>query len=219
MKPILVLVHGWAVDKAIFDRLELELSDYEIIKYDLGFFGRPEHPEIPSDRPVIAIGYSLGFLWLLHEQPFKWDGLISIGSFTRFTRMRGFMGGVLTMVLEGMKVRLGLDPKGLLKDVYQQCGFDRDVPEGYDARQLHQGLNWLKNWDMREVFHQSNVPVLALAASDDPVVPESLTKASFEGKCDLVWSPDGGGHGLPVTRSQWCADQIRQFAQSFSKKS
>ncbi len=218
-KPLLVFVHGWAVDQSIFNLLEESLPDFDILKYDLGFYGDAQHPDIPKDRTVIAVGYSLGLLWLLHEKPFQWDGLVSICGFTRFTRTDGFMGGMMTMVLEGMKMRLSIDPKGLLGETYDVCGFDRPFPENYDTRQLHQGLNWLKNWDCRDIFEEHKEKTIALAAVPDPVVSESLTKASFEGKCPTYWSPDGGGHGLPVTRPKWCAEKICEFAEKIADSS
>ncbi len=55
------------------------------------------------------------------------------------------------------------------------------------------------------------VPLLALAAKDDAIVPPALTAACFTDRATrLEWLPSGG-HAFPLTHAQYCARSIRAF--------
>ena len=217
-KTTVVFVHGWAVGPFVFKELASYLSEANIIYFDLGFYGPTSLPEVVADGPVIAVGYSLGFPWLLHHRPFHWDALVSISSFARFTRADDFKMGMSPRLLHAMKTRLHNDPKGLMQDIYQVCGITHPPTGQLEIARLEQGLDWLEHWDERAVLQAQTCPILALAAHDDLVVPDILTTEAFAPfpHIPLHWSPDGGGHGLPITRAAWCAREILGFISSLA---
>ena len=83
-----VLVHGWGFNPVIWRDVIRNIGNAEVALIDLGFIaGGPKAVDIwPSD--AIAVGHSLGLLWLLHQAgqegtpPLR--GLISIQGFDRF---------------------------------------------------------------------------------------------------------------------------------------
>jgi malonyl-CoA O-methyltransferase len=56
---------------------------------------------------------------------------------------------------------------------------------------------------------QPATPLLALAGTEDGVVPQDLTRSALPGDC-IEWLP-GGGHLLPLQAADWCAARIAAF--------
>lgn len=212
----LALVHGWGSDDEVWEPLRALLPDMEIETFDLGFFGRPRRPELASHERVVAVGHSLGFLWLLHERPCGWRALISIGGFSRFTRAPDFPEGVEDRILSRMMARLQEEPARVVEEFRERCGCPgHEVPARLDTKRLGEGLGWLSEWDERDALAAERCPVLALFARDDGVVPPALSERVFASRpSTLVGRSDRGGHALPVSRPEWCAERIRKFLEA-----
>jgi pimeloyl-[acyl-carrier protein] methyl ester esterase len=215
MTPHLVFVHGWGFDAGAWREIRAELSDFDCDSVDLGFYGRPCPSRAVGAAPRVAIGHSLGFLWLLRERPFAWRGLVSISGMPRFTKSADYAPGVPPRILDAMMGRLAGDPAGSLADFFETCGCA--VPrslEAADGARLAQGLRWLKDWDARPALDAEQSPVLALFAEDDAVVPRAMSEAAFSGRPNTrLERRADGGHALPVTQAQWCARKIREFVE------
>lgn len=199
----LVFVHGWAFDAGFWDPLLAELDGLPSAAIDLGFRGRG--PRIPRlEEPLVAIGHSLGFLWLLHERPFVWTKLIAINGFPRFVEGGGFAPAVPSSTVEGMIAGMDRDPSGVVRDFLALCG-GGEPPDDLNPPRLRDGLHWLLRWDGRAAMDGEKVQ--ALAGRNDPIVPEAMTAGGFAGH-PIHWH--GGGHLLPITHPRWCADRIRE---------
>ncbi|MBT4770625.1 MAG: alpha/beta fold hydrolase [Rhodospirillaceae bacterium] len=212
--PCLVLVHGWGFDASFWSPLCTALKGVETRIADLGFFGAPRVIDPPRDRPVIAIGHSLGLLWLLKNRPFAWQGLVSISGMPRFLRSDSFPHGVAPRFLDRMKSRFSKDPLLTLNEFRSRCGWpdDEKAPMNMDTLRLAEGLEWLSDWDVRQSLENETAPVLALAGDDDAIVPWALSQSVF-GQRDLseLHCAKGGSHVLPYAQPQWCADRIDDF--------
>jgi pimeloyl-[acyl-carrier protein] methyl ester esterase len=216
--PCLALVHGWGSDAEVWKPLLKELSGLDAVTFDLGFFGRPRLPSLARRADVIAVGHSLGFLWLLHERPFAWRALVSICGFPRFTRGPDFPLGVAPRVLERMAAKLPKDPASVVAEFRRRCGCPLPPrTRRVDAARLGEGLSWLARWDERAALDAERTPVLALFARDDDVVPPALSSQVFEDREGVTAaSAASGGHALPLTRPAWCATQMRKFLEALS---
>lgn len=213
--PLLVLVHGWGFDPSIWDevRADASLSAHEIFTVDLGFRGSASSQQLPADRPLIGVGHSLGFAWLLH-QPLQWRGLVSINGFSRFTSAADFPPGVAPRLLARMIGRLQQDPQGVSRDFLRRCGLEDPQVEELDPAALAEGLEWLSTWDLRQALDSFRGPLLALAGADDPIVPLGMSRASFPAESLQV--QDGGGHLLPLTHPIRCAEELARFVETLS---
>ncbi|MBF0402002.1 MAG: alpha/beta hydrolase [Magnetococcales bacterium] len=210
--PLLLLVHGWGLGPGVWHPLIRALSGYPCHTLDLGFFG-PARLTVPAQRPLLAVGHSLGFLWLLHQLPqAPWResclGLVSIAGFSRFSRGDHFPAGVPPRLLTRMAQQLPVNATAVLKAFCQQGGYascpTQTVP---DPDPLLVGLDWLQHWDGRAALAAWGGPVCALAAEDDQIVAPDLTRACFA-TGDIQWLPDGG-HLLPLTKPLLCAGHVR----------
>ncbi len=218
--PRLILVHGWGFDAAVWRPLERALGGLETEVVDLGFFGCPRMPSLDGSRPLVAVGHSLGFLWLLRERPFPWRALVSIAGMPRFTRGPHYRHGVEPRVLRRMMVRFACDPTATWRDFLARCGHaDEAAGEGraseMDVDRLGEGLRWLAEWDERPALAEERAPVLALAAGDDAILPVALSEAVFARRPGTTFHRgEGGGHALALSRPEWCATRIRAFVEA-----
>jgi pimeloyl-[acyl-carrier protein] methyl ester esterase len=204
-----VLVHGWGFHAGIWSDMAAHLGEAEITLVDLGFLaGGPKgSDDWPED--AIAIGHSLGVLWLLARGGGRFKALISIQGFDRFCPY------VAPSRVSALKRGLANDPGGTMQAFCRSCGAPGfALPEALNVARLDEGLDWLMHWDAQAAKRDLECPVLALAARDDPIVPPVMTEAIWQG-AGIVWSPDGG-HVLPLKHSRWCARHVLEFAHTLS---
>ena len=216
IRPRLVLVHGWGFEPGFWQGLRGALADYEIGTIDFGYYGPPAGPALPPDRPVIAVGHSLGALWLLKTRPFAWQGLVAINGFPRFTAEDDYQPAVAPRVIDRMIRRLAADPAGVVEEFRHRCGATGPLPDGPVPDALLQGLSWLRDWDARQDETGPNrEPILALSGGQDPILPEGMDEHCFAGFPDVRRARlDTAGHLLPVTAPEWCAARLLAFVES-----
>ncbi|MEI6557146.1 MAG: alpha/beta hydrolase [Rhodospirillaceae bacterium] len=213
IRPRLVLVHGWGFEPGLWQGLRGTLAEFETAAIDLGYYGPPVGPAFPPDRPVIAVGHSMGVLWLLKTRPFPWQALISINGFPRFVEDEGYEPAVRQRVVERMIRRLAADPAGVVEEFRHRCGATGPLPDGPVPEALLQGLGWLRDWDARQDESGANrEPILALSGGADPILPQGMDEHCFAGFPEVRRARlETGGHLLPVSDPDWCAGQIRTF--------
>jgi pimeloyl-[acyl-carrier protein] methyl ester esterase len=202
----LVLVHGWGFHAGIFADFIGHLEGAEVTLLDLGFVaGGPKGAsEWPED--AIAVGHSLGLLWLLERGRGRYRALISIQGFDCFSCH------VAPSRLAALKRGLEREPAGTLQAFWRSCGASGfALPEALDVAKLDEGLDWLMTWDATKARKELACPVLALASRDDVIVPPSMSEAIW-GE-NIIWSPDGG-HVLPLKHPRWCARHVLEFAHT-----
>lgn len=202
----LVLVHGWGFHGGIFADFIGHLEGAEVTLVDLGFVaGGPKGAsEWPED--AIAVGHSLGLLWLLERGRSRYRALVSIQGFDCFSCH------VAPSRLAALKRGLEREPAGTLQAFWRSCGASGfALPEALDVAKLDEGLDWLMTWDATKARKELACPVLALASRDDVVVPPSMSEAIW-GE-NIIWSPDGG-HVLPLKHPRWCARHVLEFAHT-----
>jgi pimeloyl-[acyl-carrier protein] methyl ester esterase len=205
-----VFVHGWGFNAAIWRPMSAHMRDSELTLVDLGFIaGRPKaESEWPND--AIAVGHSLGLLWLLHRAgegnpPFR--ALVSIQGFDRFCPP------IPPSRVAAMRRGLRRDAYQTLEAFWRGCGAEPFAPpQALNAARLDEGLGWLLDWDETKARAELACPILALAARDDAVVPQAMSEAIWRSD-NILWSATGG-HVLPLKHPQWCANHVLDFAQA-----
>jgi len=203
-RPHLVFVHGWGFGPDFWNPLRARLHGYETSVSDLGFFG-PEKTDMPGG-PLVAVGHSLGAPWLLRQPRSLFSALISLGGFGRFDVAPG--------PIRAMRRGLARDAAQVLAAFHLACGLPPDYfTDTASARpdRLAEGLDWLLTWDERAALASLGLPVLALAAEDDAVVPPALSRAAFPHGLVMLTE---GGHAFPATRPDECARRIASFLEN-----
>ena len=202
-----VLVHGWGFHAGMWADFIGHLPGVEITLVDLGFVaGGPKGAgDWPPDS--VAIGHSLGLLWLLERGGGRFRALVSVQGFDCFCCH------VAPSRVAALRRGLEKDAGGTLQAFWRSCGASGfALPEALNADRLDEGLDWLMHWDARKAKERLTCPVLSLAARDDAIVPPSMTEAIWK-DAGIVWSPDGG-HVLPLRHPRWCARHVLEFADA-----
>ena len=153
-----VFVHGWGFNPAIWRDVIRNIGNAEVTLIDLGFIaGGPKAAATwPSD--AIAVGHSLGLLWLLHRAgeeeghaPFR--GLVSIQGFDRFCPH------IPPSRVAGMRRGLRRDAGQTLDAFWRGCGTEPFAPpEALNVERLDEGLGWLMDWDESRGEGQACLP-------------------------------------------------------------
>jgi pimeloyl-[acyl-carrier protein] methyl ester esterase len=206
-----VFVHGWGFNAAIWCDLTGYMRNSEISYVDLGFIaGGPKATTAwPSD--AIAVGHSLGVLWLLHRAadescaPFR--ALVSIQGFDRFCPH------IPPSRVAGMRRGLRRDAYQTVEAFWRGCATKPFAPAGaLNVERLDEGLGWLMDWDETETKAKLACPILALAAPDDALVSAAMSEAIWRSDT-ILWS-ETGGHVLPLKHPEWCANHVLDFAHT-----
>ncbi len=206
----LVFVHGWALGPEIWDGVSPLLERFPQSRVDLGYFGAPRLPDpLPGD---ILVGHSAGFLWGLRQRA-DWAGMVAINSFSRFcldarridTPSRGC---VKPAALRAMRAHLSRDAEDCIKSFRASIGAAA-APEPVEAAPLAEGLELLGAFDAMP--HLGAKPVLVLAAKDDALAPaREAENLALAAGASLFFS-EKGGHGLPWTAPEFCAEKIEKY--------
>jgi pimeloyl-[acyl-carrier protein] methyl ester esterase len=206
-----VLVHGWGFNPAIWRDVTGYMRNSEISYVDLGFIagGPKAAAQWPSD--AIAVGHSLGVLWLLHRArqeghaPFR--ALVSIEGFDRFCPH------IPPSRVAGMRRGLRRDAYQTVEAFWRGCGTELFAPaDALNVERLDEGLSRLMDWDESKAKAELACPILALAARDDAIVPQAMTEAIW--RSDTIRWSDTGGHVLPLKHPEWCASHVLDFAHA-----
>jgi pimeloyl-[acyl-carrier protein] methyl ester esterase len=202
-----VLVHGWGFHAGVWADFVGHLDGADVTLVDLGFVsGGPKgEADWPSD--AIAVGHSLGLLWLLRQGRGRFRALVSVQGFDCFCCH------VAPSRVQALKRALEREPHGTLQAFWRSCGASGfALPEALNTAQLDEGLDWLMHWDARQAKHELACPVLALASCDDAIVPAAMSEAIWPAG-GIQWSQDGG-HVLPLRHPRWCARHVLEFAHA-----
>jgi len=120
-------------------------------------------------------------------------------------------------VVERMLRAHARDPHAVLADFLHRCGLaDLLPPPGtpLNVERLAADLALLLDVDVSAPLAALDVPVLALATRDDPIVPAALIEATFAQRAhtQLVWQAQGG-HALGYAGVDDCAVAVQTFLE------
>jgi pimeloyl-[acyl-carrier protein] methyl ester esterase len=202
-----VLVHGWGFHAGMWADVVAHLDDAEVTLVDLGFVSGGPRGEADWPSDAIAVGHSLGLLWLLQQGGGRFRALVSVQGFDCFCCH------IAPSRVAALKRGLERDPGATLQAFWRSCGAAGfALPEALNVGRLDQGLDWLMHWDARKAKDQLACPILALAARDDAIVPPPMSATIWQ-NAGLIWSPDGG-HVLPLRHPRWVAHHVLEFAHA-----
>lgn len=215
LKYRLVFVHGWGFSKEFWKPVADLLHEFTIDFIDLGYL---ENHATSDDTlqiieahqdDTIAIGHSLGFIYLLKQFPLNFYHYVAINSFLRFSKADDFISGIPLRILQRMSKNIEKDSLKVLSNFYKQCQYHQEPTLTLNNEQLKKGLNWLENNDFRTYLPNIHKRLTVIASDHDPVVSNEMTVDSFV-EHSIQWIEDKT-HILPITSPNLCALIIRNI--------
>lgn len=172
--------HGWSFDAQSLAPLREELArrfpHAPQASFDLGFTCAPRMPALAPDTTWVAVGHSYGFAWLM-QQPQAWHAAVAINGFTRFCRRPGRLEGAPVRRIDAMLAGLEQETHAVVAEFQAHCRAIVPIGTQFDSAALANHLRQLRDLDLS----LPDLPVLALAAAEDIVVPRALAHACFSG--------------------------------------
>lgn len=200
-----VFVHGWGTDPDFWERLRPHFPKKQSHFLNLGFIGhdqRIENHKAPSDSKRVYITHSLGTLWALKNKVADIDVLIAINGFYRFKSFSDERS------LQAMKLRLERDPIPQMGDFWKKCGITKDKAD-LNLQRLQEGMVWISKISAAKELGAYAKPVLCLCGDADPILDQDIMKKEWSGF--PIKTLMGGGHIMPWSHPEWCANTIKEF--------
>ena len=238
--PDLVLLHGWSMDGSIWGEFAEALSPhFRLHLVDLPGHGRsPREIPLSIDSLATAVaevvpprslvcGWSLGGMVATHlaaAQPALLRGLVLIGTTSRFSSANDWPHGTPGDVLASFAAELEADAGALLARFRaSMCRLDPEErrlrrrmnalpPAADDLTALKEGLDVLRNTDLRDDALRITAPTLIIHGARDAVVPPEAG-AWLASRIDGArWHLFDECAHLPfLSRPTDCAVLVRQF--------
>ncbi|WP_342628869.1 alpha/beta fold hydrolase [Nguyenibacter vanlangensis] len=218
-RPGLLLVHGWGFTPDFWNPVLDRLDHPDPVTLDFGFFG-PDSLAARPTRPFVAVGHSLGTLWLLlHRSQARIGpraapgagpcvGIVLLNGFARFGAAPDYPAGVAPRIIDRMAHGLDSNPDDVVATFRARAGITTPAPAPARADRLAHALRLLRDADARTTLPPDGMATLRiLAGRQDPIVPPDMTTASFPAPLPVDWVEDGG-HLLPLTHPARCAALI-----------
>jgi pimeloyl-[acyl-carrier protein] methyl ester esterase len=139
-------------------------------RYDAGYVGATMLA--PPVEPFVAIAHSFGMMRVLKDLPEHCVGIVCLNGFARFSASPDFAAGTSLRLIDRMLQRLRQDPMGVVNTFRARCGAGPyAVTTQMDVDALFADLSALRDDDGRAALAACQVPIVAVGAEDDPIVP------------------------------------------------
>ena len=205
-----IFVHGWGMDSGIWEEVAAGFPDARKHYVDLGFIGNKSCESVPDFKAPIYVTHSLGTAWALKHHGQDMQALIAINGFVCFQNFAD------ERTLKTMQRRIQRSPEIQMEEFWRSCGFKNNLDQSLNKDRLHQGLEWLKDWDVSNILASLDIPVLSLSGGHDAILP--LAQMKQEWVAHDIKIVEEGGHILPLSHASWCIEQIEGFVSELERE-
>ena len=245
--PDLVMLHGWAMHSGVFDGLLPTLTkNYRVHCIDLPGHGHSAYhhemrsiqqlsasiePYVPDN--AIVMGWSLGGQVALQlAQCLSLSALVLVSTTPRFVASTDWSSGMGEEVFAQFFARLHENHLRTVQDFLSlQVRGDVQASETLsqlketllqspaDIEALYEGLDILRDTDLRALLPQLNIPTLVITGEYDrithPSAGEYIAEAMPQSQFKLC---QRAGHAPFISHQSWFVQQLQDFFQTLPKK-
>lgn len=161
-----IFFHGWGYHSEFWHTHLGLYNNTNIMVYNRGYYGAYHKPNLPMGK-THCITHSAGLLFASQEY--------GLACFDKIIIYAGFENFPNKIALKAMRLGLKKNPKKILYDFYQACGFIPHFSETPNIGRLSDDLTMLENCDLSEQLH--HVDYTAYHGSDDTIIPVPLKDA------------------------------------------
>lgn len=238
----IVLLHGWGFDSRVWDaQCENLAPTFRLTCVDLPGYGiNRDIPKGSLAETVDAIidaapsgatlvGWSLGGMLAIAcvlRQPNHFSRLVLVGSTPSFTQRDGWPHGVDSAMLGGFRLALRAGGLSLIKrfgglinhgdqNARDLTRLFNMIGEGESpaTEALLQGLDWLRDLDLRAALPRLELPILVIHGACDPLMAvggaKSMVESIPDGRLEIF---EGAAHAPFFSNPERFAVCLRDFA-------
>ena len=201
-----VFAHGWGFDKYFWaDTIrELKIDHYYLL--DFGYTGNKNIPCIDQSLPLIGIGHSLGFAWLLKNLKSP-SCLISVSGFECFYKIHDRQS------IEKMRKNIKKNKIRQMRAFHKKAGLNVHMYSRVDEQSLLEGLDNLSHWNYKQTLDNMDIPVFAISSEDDRIIPVNKAKEIFRDfNLQIVAT---GKHVIPINNRTVYLDSLKRMLGEF----
>ena len=210
----IILCHGWGYSPALWQPLMKALADYRhqqpyrFYPVDLGYFSSaPRSTPVftfPEPGPIIGIGHSLGFSYLL-RLPYTYDHLICIQGFTSFLGYHDLdLRTQRLHELNQLKQLWQRSPEHALRHFYHRSK-DRSAVVEMPLHKEHLGQDLDSLYQDMPILEPDKLTVLG--SEDDVIITPQLLHNNFN-RSKIILHPQAG-HKLPAVDPHFVIEHCR----------
>ncbi|OIJ13062.1 hypothetical protein BKP37_11140 [Anaerobacillus alkalilacustris] len=242
MKPHIIMLSGWGIEKEVFGPLQIELQksfqvtciDWRKIERLTDFKTRLLNMVMSINQPIVLLGWSLGSVVAFEVAsliPERFKGLICIGGTSSFTSKGDYLYGWKARIVNHMKKQLVIDKDKTLFTFYHSLfscneknkGFDKkflqivqDKFQGDRLSSLTLGLTYLFETDVRMHLENINIPTMLIHGKSDSICPYEASVFIYEQMKDNTRLNvlEDAGHIPFFTHEDLCLKWIYSFLES-----
>ena len=161
------------------------LKDYAVKSLDcktidLGFVTGGQTHTFDQTQPTIVITHSLGTSWFLKNYQTEMFEKLNLKAFIAVNGFTNFASFTAEETLNKMKEGVLANPATQMALFWRRAGCKNFTsPENLNPEKLHEGLEWLANWDASKEAASFNCPKLILASKADKIVPASAIEEQW----------------------------------------
>jgi pimeloyl-ACP methyl ester carboxylesterase len=209
----LVFIHGWGMNSRIWQSTIEALQSYECKTIDLGFVKGGETHVLNRTRPTIVITHSLGTTWFLKNYKTETLGELNLKALVAVSGFTNFSSFTPEETLKKMKEGVLANSAAQMALFWRRAGCKNFAsPENLNPEKLHEGLEWLANWDAAVEAKALKCPKFILASKADKIVPASAIEGQWLGE-KIIWHHQAP-HCLQLAEPEWVAENILKQAQA-----
>lgn len=221
-KPLILLQHGWAFNKAVWDSWLPELEeDYNLMVANRGYF-MAKHPDVGLTEKMtasIAITHSFGLHLLPMNLFSRLRRLVIISGFQEFHPPVGQERLISERTVQRMMQVLDKDPATVLHEFYRNCFYplaqEVRISQTFDKPLLLDDLALLNKFSLRLKLLENIPKILILHGANDKIVPVSLGRLLHEKLQQSEFRVcENAGHMVLLTEQEWCLHQVKTFLDS-----
>lgn len=202
MKKSILLLHGYGFQRIFWDCVPFDDQKNSIYAYDFGFTGARSANSMINAQYDYIVGHSYGGLWAIQNGLRPKKGFIFINSFMHFPDL------VPKAQIKALRNAITRDTNKAMERFHKNIGSDQ-WSASWDKDKLLGALEDLEQWDARPVMFDNQIPILVLLGKRDPLCLHQDMLEHWQ-EFDMR-THENGGHLLPLTHGDWCADIITQW--------